>query len=102
MRVAQPVILKKKKKLWERPELQLGKGAWRAAHKLTTWRATHVEVVERKKVVGCRKVLIGKTRMKFKSASVRISYALLHLREIPRFLSNQGARGLLVFNLILI
>jgi hypothetical protein len=33
--------------------------------------------------------------MNFRSASVRISYALLHLREIPRFLSTQGARGLL-------
>jgi hypothetical protein len=46
-------------------------------------------------------LLIGKTRVKFRSASVRISYALLHLREIPRFMSTQGARGLLVFNQIL-
>jgi hypothetical protein len=45
---------------------------------------------------------IGKTCMKFRSASVRISYALLHLREIPRFLSTQGARGLLASNLTLI
>jgi hypothetical protein len=47
-------------------------------------------------------LLIGKTRMKFRSASVRISYALLHLREIPRFLSTQGARTLLAFNPTLI
>jgi hypothetical protein len=47
-------------------------------------------------------MLIGKTRMKFRSASVRISYALLHLREIPRFLSTQGARGLVAFNPTLI
>jgi hypothetical protein len=47
-------------------------------------------------------LLIGKIRMKFQSASVRISYALLHLLEIPRFLSTQGARGLLAFNLTLI
>jgi hypothetical protein len=47
-------------------------------------------------------VLIGKTRMKFRSASVQISYALFHLREIPRFLSTQGARGLLAFNVTLI
>jgi hypothetical protein len=46
--------------------------------------------------------LIGKTRMKFRFASVRISYALLHLREIPRFLSTQGASVLLAFNLTLI
>jgi hypothetical protein len=42
--------------------------------------------------VWCRFVLIGKTRMKFRSASVRISYALLHLREIPRFLSRMSVR----------
>jgi hypothetical protein len=47
-------------------------------------------------------VLIGKTRMKFRSASVQISYALVHLREIPRFLSTQGTRRLLAFNLTLI
>jgi hypothetical protein len=48
------------------------------------------------------RMLIGKTRMKFRSASVRISYALVHLREIPRFLSTLRARGLLAFNLTLI
>jgi hypothetical protein len=45
---------------------------------------------------------ISKTCMKFRSTSVQISYALLHLREIPRFLSTQGARGLLASNLTLI
>jgi hypothetical protein len=44
-------------------------------------------------------LLIGKSCMKFQSTSVRISYALLHLWEIPRFLSTQRTRGLLAFNL---
>jgi hypothetical protein len=52
--------------------------------------------------VSIRPLLIGETRMKFRSASVRISYALLYLWEISRFLSTQGARGLLAFNLTLI
>jgi hypothetical protein len=58
--------------------------------------------VEKRALGGKGVFLVGKTRMKFRSASVRISYALLHLREIPRFLSTQGARGLLAFNLTLI
>jgi hypothetical protein len=60
------------------------------------WRRLH-----RVHGVSCG-LLISKTRMKFRSASVQLSYALLHLWEIPRFLATQEARGLLGFNLTLI
>jgi hypothetical protein len=43
-------------------------------------------------------LLIGKTHMKFRSTTVQNSYALLHVREVPRFLSTQGAKRLLAFN----